>query len=468
MREAMPNAEALFESLQGISVAASETLKQVIHKEGADLAAAFYRFMSSDSEAAPYLAPKTVETRLMPGMMCWMESLFCCDTQEALAAALAMQRHVGEVHARGDIPVNLVARGMRLLKHEINQRLMASELEREELVEAVLHVNRLTDIAFEEMSAAFVKSHEQSVRSDETFRLVAAGHNISAERERQIGAVLDWENRIFRILATETSLDNLPGLRSSAFGLWLNHKAPLIFNDRQELLAIAEAVERIDQQLLPQLLIGGRSGHEAHRRDVVKGLLQEAEKIKFLMAEMFDRLSDLEVGRDTLTQLFNRRFLPSILKREIELCRRRNIAFAVLMVDVDHFKRVNDSFGHETGDRVLQQVAAHLINKVRAGDFVFRYGGEEFLIVLAEVDGAQAMQVAEKIRQRIEVSPLLISQERSLQVTVSVGVAASDGHPDYERMIERADGALYQAKREGRNRVIMAGAPPGVGTLRVD
>lgn len=457
----MPNAETLFESLQRISAATSETLKQVIRRDQAALAASFYQFMLGDPEAAPYLGPKTVETRLMPGMMRWMEGLFCCDTQEALSAAIAMQRHVGEVHARAEIPVNLVARGMRLLKQEINQRLLASHLEREALVEAVLHVDRLTDIAFEEMSAAFVKSHEQSVRSDEAFRLVPAGHNISAERERQIGAVLDWENRLFRILATESSLDDLPGLRASAFGLWLNHKAPLIFNDRPELNAVAEAVERIDQQFLPMLLMGGALGDEAHRRSVVRGILQEAEKIKFLMAEMFDRLTDLEVGRDTLTQLFNRRFLPSTLKREIELCRRRNIAFAILMLDVDHFKQVNDRFGQEAGDRVLQQVASNLMNKVRAGDFVFRYGGEEFLIVLAEVDEAQAMQVAEKVRQRIETSPFLISHERSLQVTVSVGVACSDGHPDYERMIERADGALYRAKREGRNRVVLADEAPG-------
>lgn len=457
----MPNAETLYESLQGISAAANETLKALIRRDRAELAESFYRFMLGDAEAAPYLAPKTVETRLTPGMMRWMEGLFCCDNQADLSAAIAMQRHVGEVHARAEIPVNLVARGMRLLKHEINQRLLASELEREALVEAVLHVDRLTDIAFEEMSAAFVKSHEQSVRSDEAFRLVAAGHNISAERERQVGAVLDWENRLFRILATETSLDDLPELRTSAFGLWLNHKAPLIFTERPELQAIADTVERIDEQSLPLLRMGGRSGDDAHRRNVVRGILQEAEKIKFLMAEMFDRLTDLEVGRDTLTQLFNRRFLPSIMKREIELCRRRHIAFALLMLDVDHFKQVNDRYGHEAGDRVLQQVASHLMNKVRAGDFVFRYGGEEFLIVLAEVDEVQAMQVAEKVRQRIETSPFLISHERSLQVTVSIGVAGSDGHPDYERMIERADGALYRAKREGRNRVVMAGETPG-------
>lgn len=168
---------------------------------------------------------------------------------------------------------------------------------------------------------------------------------------------------------------------------------------------------------------------------------------------MFDRLADLEVGMDSLTQLYNRRFLGSVLKREIELCRRRNIGFAVLMIDVDHFKRINDEHGHEAGDQVLQQIAAQLLGNSRAGDFVFRYGGEEFLIVLAEADHAVALRVGEKLRKCIEETEMLLPNDRRLRVTVSVGIAASDGHPDYERIVERADAALYQAKNGGRNRV---------------
>lgn len=431
---------------------ARAVLHEVILRDKAVLADTFYAAMLADQDAAAFLAPQAVQSHLKPGMMRWLESLFCCETAPAFEAAIAMQRHVGEVHARADIPVNLVARGIRLLKREIQIRLLDTSLDRDTLLEAILLVDRLTDIAFEEMSTAFVRSHERSVRTDEAFRLFSAGQNISTERERQLGAMLEWENRVFRTLATEQDLGNLPELHASSFGLWLTHKASLLFNERLELQTLLEAVERIDRDLLPQLANGSGTPGDASR-PLLRRLMQEAERIKFLLAEMFDRLADLEVGRDTLTQLFNRRFLSSILKREIELCRRRKIGFAVLMVDVDHFKHINDAHGHEAGDQILQQVATQLLNSARAGDFVFRYGGEEFLIVLAEVDREQAMKTADKIRARIEESEFLIANQRCLHVTVSIGVAASNGHPDYERIVERADAALYDAKHGGRNRI---------------
>jgi diguanylate cyclase len=171
---------------------------------------------------------------------------------------------------------------------------------------------------------------------------------------------------------------------------------------------------------------------------------------------MFDRLTDMEIGRDPLTQLFNRRFLPTILKKEIELSRRKSGSFAVLMLDVDFFKKVNDTYGHESGDRVLQHVAALAMNKVRAGDFIFRYGGEEFLVLLTEVDANQALEVANKIRQHIESTNILLAREQAVKVTASIGIALNDGHPDYQRVIDRADKALYTAKSSGRNCCILA------------
>lgn len=442
--------KTLSEEIMRTSDAARIAVRDVVLSSKQELAESFYRSMLEDAEASTFLAARTVEERLKPSMQRWLETLFCSTTAPAFEAAIAMQRHVGEVHARANIPVNLVARGIRLLKREIQTRLVDLPLSRETLIEAILLVDRLTDIAFEEMSAAFVNSHERSVRNDEAFRLFAAGQNIATERERQLGALLEWENRIFRSMATEQRLDTTPELRNSPFGLWLNHKASLLFNERLELNALTEAVERIDRDLLPQIALACSNDDG---RKLLRKMTQESEQIKFLVSEMFDRLADLEVGRDTLTQLFNRRFLPSILKREIELCRRQRIGFAVLMIDVDHFKQINDQFGHEVGDQVLQQVASRLVNKARAGDFVFRYGGEEFLVVLAEVELDQAMMVAEKLRKQIAEYPFPIANDRQLTATVSIGVAASDGHPDYERIIERADAALYVAKRAGRNRV---------------
>jgi len=105
---------------------------------------------------------------------------------------------------------------------------------------------------------------------------------------------------------------------------------------------------------------------------------------------------------------------------------------------------------------VLQQVAALAMNRVRAGDFIFRYGGEEFLVLLTEVDANQALEVANKIREHIESTNILLARERSVKVTASIGIALNDGHPDYQRVIDRADKALYTAKNSGRNCCILA------------
>lgn len=430
---------------------------EIIERDKHELAGAFYHHMLADPGAAPFLSVFAVEEKLKPGLQRWMEVLFCHSSVDELAAALALQKHVGEVHARAQIPVNLVARGLRLLKHEINTRLLETDLSREELIHAVLYVDRLTDVAFEEMSAAFIVSSERSARTDEAYKMFEAGRNLPLERERQSVAVLEWEARFYRMLAAGTPFDEIPTLQDSEFGLWLHHKAPLLFEDTRELPLIEECVDRIDQSLFPQLVFGrDKDLRSETNRTLAKAVLVEVDEIKFLVRTMFDRLVDLEVGRDVLTHLFNRRFLPSILKREISLVRRNGDSFCLLMLDIDHFKRVNDEYGHDAGDRVLQQVALQIVSQVRAGDFVFRYGGEEFLAVLAEIDKERALVVAEKIRQRIQDLEVSLAGGRSIRVSISIGLATNDGHPDYQRLIERADQALYAAKNAGRNRIAQA------------
>lgn len=459
-----PSAPLVDQLWQGLLETAMPEVRRVlsgiIRRDKTTLALAFYGSMMEDIDAAQFLSVKSVEERLKPGLERWLERLFCHDSSEELKAVLAMQRHIGEVHARAEIPVHLVARGMRFLKREINRRLLETDLSRMDLANAVLHVDHLIDIAFEEMSAAFVHSYESNVRVDEGYRMFAAGLNLSLEREKQIGALLDWENRLFRALATEAPFNDLSSISNSAFGLWLHHKAALIFDDTHELPEIDDALRRIDQSLFPQLALGSGSGNSSLQpteiRRLIKAVTAEVEQIRFLLGAMFERLTDLEIGRDPLTQVFNRRFMPTILKREIELNRRKGENFCLLMLDIDYFKRVNDQFGHDSGDRVLQTISGLLLNQVRASDFVFRYGGEEFLVVLAEVDDKQAANVAEKIRSRVEASKILLSDNRTISVTLSIGVAGFDGHPDYQRMVDRADKALYAAKQAGRNTVVVA------------
>ena len=131
---------------------------------------------------------------------------------------------------------------------------------------------------------------------------------------------------------------------------------------------------------------------------------------------------------------------------------------AVLFVDIDDFKSINDGHGHDAGDRALQHVAGLLGQLTRGSDYLFRYGGEEFVVVLVAASESQAAVIAESLRRQIAQSPVALANGQVLGVTASIGVAGHDGHPDYERLMERADAAMYEAKRSGRNRVVVASA----------
>ena len=162
---------------------------------------------------------------------------------------------------------------------------------------------------------------------------------------------------------------------------------------------------------------------------------------------------------DDLTRLANRRRLDHDLPRTLEgwLGAGRTVAFA--MVDVDHFKAVNDAHGHPAGDELLKTVARILTLHVRAEDVVYRYGGEEFCILLPGATAAEALTVAERVRDAVaRHASVRLPDGRVARVTVSVGVALADG-PEVERLVGAADRALYEAKHAGRNRTVLR--PPG-------
>jgi diguanylate cyclase (GGDEF)-like protein len=168
--------------------------------------------------------------------------------------------------------------------------------------------------------------------------------------------------------------------------------------------------------------------------------------------------SDLEklAAVDFLTNLYNRRHFEKLARAELARCQRYMRPLSLLMVDIDHFKTINDRLGHAAGDRVLQNVAAICRAEKRDSDVVARVGGEEFAVLLPETVEAAAVQLAERLRQQVRNHPLTIADEK-VNVTVSVGVAgAAAGTSGIEALIRRADEALYEAKRSGRDRVVVS------------
>ena len=168
-----------------------------------------------------------------------------------------------------------------------------------------------------------------------------------------------------------------------------------------------------------------------------------------------ERLENLS-QRDPLTGLFNRRYLNDVFEEELARCTRANLPLSVLMLDIDHFKRFNDSFGHDAGDHLLQEVALALLGNVRERDIVTRYGGEEFTILMPAASLQRAQERAEAIRVAVAGTTLVHRGVELGRVTVSIGLAANPQHgKTTQQLLLAADKALYQAKEQGRDRVLV-------------
>ncbi|WP_062202774.1 PleD family two-component system response regulator [Aureimonas sp. AU12] len=160
---------------------------------------------------------------------------------------------------------------------------------------------------------------------------------------------------------------------------------------------------------------------------------------------------------DPLTGLYNRRFLDSHLAHAIERLRTEGKTLSLMIADIDHFKQINDGWGHDAGDDVLRQFAARAQHSIRAGDLACRIGGEEFVVLMPDVDCAAAEAIAERLRVTVAEETFQIGDER-ISVTVSVGFATLTPGDTDATLLKRADLALYEAKRGGRNRVVALAA----------
>jgi two-component system cell cycle response regulator len=341
------------------------------------------------------------------------------------------------------------------------------------LIARVRSLSRLK-LMTDELRMRAVTSREIGIDSPEREAVAEAGRNgailvvddraASAERlqmmlkgEHRVDVEADPNAALFHaaegnydLLIVSLAFENFDGLRlcSQLHSLDRTRNVPI--------LAVADADN--NARLVRGLEIGV---NDYLTRPVDKHELLARVRTQIRRKRYTERLRDnvqmsIEMAiTDALTGLYNRRYMESHVGTLVEQAATRGKPLTVLVLDIDYFKAINDSHGHDAGDDVLREFAIRIRKSIRGIDLACRYGGEEFVVVMPETDMAVATVVAERLRRRIASEPFPIQEAaRSIEVTISIGIAGLGPRDTAASVIKRADQALYRAKRDGRNRVV--------------
>jgi two-component system cell cycle response regulator len=251
------------------------------------------------------------------------------------------------------------------------------------------------------------------------------------------------------------------GFRRPWLGRYSGCDHPMVFPNAPKLASVAMIPLLHRQKLIGSLNFGSGDVTRFTRAHATDFLQHLGVIASFCIENVINRARLLRSGfTDVLTGWHNRRYLQVRLNEELARSRRNSSHLTCLMLDVDHFKRVNDTWGHAAGDVVLRELAARIDTQVRATDVAARFGGEEFVVLLPDTDNSSAVLLADRIRQSISESPFDLPGDKTVAVTVSIGIAGTCVETKVEdlktlgdSLIARADVALYRAKSAGRDRV---------------
>lgn len=422
---------------------------QFIQQHSDELVSEFYTHMMKEKHALEFLSVGIVHSKLQQTLNQWILDSFEVPLTNNYAAMVEKHQKVGSVHARVGIPSWLIMRGIREIHKKIFQLLPQNhDAQAYNMVTYMIHV---LSFSSEIMCRSYEANLEVKNDMKHTYRLFSAMQDVSTQKEKQRGSLLNWENELMFKVFSQNPVFSHPVLSKSEFGLWFIHKAAYAFSSSDQVDVIVRSIHQVDEYILaitqnqnPELAV-----------KVIQEIREKNREILHLIDQLFQVSEYIGSGNDSLTQLLNRRYLNTIINREINFSRKNHTPLTLLAFDADHFKKINDQYGHGTGDIALQFLAEVLIDHTRGSDYAFRVGGEEFLLLQVDNTLENAHDTAEKIRKRIESTTIHTNDGRSFNFTVSVGVVKYNGHPDYQRFLDAADAALYQAKNNGRNTVYL-------------
>ena len=422
---------------------------EFVKANSSDLVSEFYTQMMKEQHALEFLSVGIVDSKLQQTLDQWILDSFEVPLKDTFEQMVKKHNTVGNVHARVGIPSWLIMRGIREIIKKIFQLVENESHERAYVI--LTYMVQVLSFSSEIMCRSYEANLEVKNDMKHTYRLFSAMQDVSTQKEKQRGSLLDWENELMFKVFSQNPAFNHSALSKSEFGLWFIHKAAYAFSSSNQVEVIIKSIHHVDA-LNDQIM---KSGDTDHSLQLIQQLREKNREILHLIEQLFQVSEYIGSGNDSLTQLLNRRYLNTILGREINFSRKNNTSLTLLAIDADYFKKINDQYGHSTGDLALQFLAEVLLDLARGSDYAFRVGGEEFLLLQVDNSLENALDAAEQIRKRVQGTTIHTNDGRSFNFTVSIGVVKYNGHPDYQRFLDAADAALYQAKNSGRNTVVV-------------
>jgi len=279
------------------------------------------------------------------------------------------------------------------------------------------------------------------------------------ELDAAVEAHMDWTRRIIRcaVLHTMPGDDVLDPLAHTLcrFGGWFAENRMQFETLDPAAAQRAETAHRTMHDAIRSICNHVMAGEPGHPEELDAFEASQTE-LTGLLAQFKTLILSQAVRHDPLTDLPLRYGIESDFALVQKEARRTRTLLYVVMIDIDHFKRVNDSYGHPTGDRVLRQLATTLKQTLRANEPLYRYGGEEFLWLLRCQTPAEAKQSARRVLASVGTTPIQIAENETLRLTITLGLARTGEAEDFASALKRADLALYEGKRSGRNRFVFA------------
>jgi len=447
--------EIFFDIYQHKNQQQLDTINTFFSTHGEEVANNFYSKLSSFNQSKNFLTNELVESRLKHSLKKWLMTISDLAANNDYDIFLERQQQIGQVHARIQVPVCLVDYAVDNLKQFIFKTLQREEIGNHEKAELVNLIYRIIDLAVMLFNNVFFNDSINQKKDEQNLRQHYISHNLAIEFEQSRADLLHWQRELITLLFypySKVKTRNITPLSQSKFGLWVEHRAALLFYSQSEVKKLQTHLYQADELVKQVIQLNQKENWEKLAAKVTE-LDSLVLATDWLLDQVAKDIYALENNKDPLTKMFTRRYLPSIIQHEIHYCLERNVNLGIIMLDLDFFKNINDQYGHTVGDSVLSKTASILSTSIRAYDYIFRYGGEEFLILINNTNTESCLQVAEEIRCKVanyKFKDLPFIKEK---ITISLGVAIFNKHPDYELLINQADKALYKAKENGRNRV---------------